>query len=283
MTGTGVADGRSFTVVAFHAHPDDETLLTGGTLARIVAEGHRVVLVVATLGDAGLADHPHGHALALRRREELLTAASVLGCARVETLGYLDSGLHGDYRPAHHPDENEAQQFAEVPVELPAARLAEILRQERADVLTSYDPQGGYGHPDHVQVHRVGVLAARLAGTPLLLEATIDRRSLRPILALLRLAGRLLPSLPLGAARTAFTAHAELTHVVDVRPYLKQKRAAMRAHASQTEGGRGMRTLAVLSRLPGPLFSAVAGREWYVEAGRNPGPPLATDIFAGLR
>ncbi len=238
MTRSGATDGRRFTVVAFHAHPDDETLLTGGTLARIVAGGHRVVLVVATLGDAGLADDPHGHALALRRREELLAAASVLGCARVETLGYLDSGLHGGYRPAHDPDESEAQRFAEVPVELPAARLAEVLRQERADVLTSYDSQGGYGHPDHVQVHHVGALAARLAGTPLLIEATIDRRSLRLVLALLRLAGRLLPSLPLGAAHTAFTPHSELTHVVDVRPYLNQKRAAMRAHASQAEGGR---------------------------------------------
>jgi LmbE family N-acetylglucosaminyl deacetylase len=283
LTGTGVADGRSFTVVAFHAHPDDETLLTGGTLARIVAEGHRVVLVVATHGDAGLADHPHGHALALRRREELRTAASVLGCARVETLGYLDSGLHGDYRPAHDPEESEAQRFAEVPVDMAAARLAEILRQERADVLTSYDPHGGYGHPDHVQVHRVGALAAQMAGTPVLIQATIDRRSLWPLLALLRLAGRLLPSLPLGAARTAFTAHSELTHMVDVRPYLKQKRAAMRAHASQAEGGRGLRTLAVLSRLPAPLFSAVAGREWYVEAGRTPAHPLSADIFASLR
>jgi LmbE family N-acetylglucosaminyl deacetylase len=276
-------DGRRFTVVAFHAHPDDEALLTGGTLARIIAEGHRVVLVLATLGDAGLADHPSGVALAVRRRGELLAAASVLGCARVETLGYLDSGLHGDYRPAPDADQSGARPFAGMPVEVPAARLAEILREERADVLTSYDPQGGYGHPDHVQVHRVGALAARLAGTPLLLEATIDRRLLRAVLALLRVAGLLLPSLPLGDVRTVFTAHTELTHVVDVRPYLEQKRAALRAHASQAAGGRGPRTLAVLSRLPGPLFAAVAGREWYVEAGRTPGHPLTTDIFASLR
>ena len=283
MTRGAAGEGQRFTVVAFHAHPDDETLLTGGTLARIIAEGHRVVLVVATLGDAGLADHPSGIALAVRRRGELLAAASVLGCARVETLGYLDSGLHLDHRPAPDTEQSGTRPFARMPVEVPAARLAAILREEHADVLTSYDPQGGYGHPDHVQVHRVGALAARMAGTPLLLEATIDRGALRPVLALLRIAGRLLPNLPLGGAQTVFTARADLTHVVDVRPYLEQKRAALRAHVSQAKGGRGLRTLAVLSRLPGPLFSAVAGREWYVEPGRVPSHPLATDIFASLR
>ncbi|GIF47290.1 LmbE family N-acetylglucosaminyl deacetylase [Asanoa ferruginea] len=267
-------DERRFTVVAFHAHPDDEALLTGGTLARIVAEGHRVVLVVATLGQAGLAAGPGGDALAARRRGELLTSASILGCARVVTLDYLDSGLH---------DESAPQRFAAVAVEVAAARLAEILRIEHADVLTTYDARGGYGHPDHVQVHRVGALAARLAGTPVVLEATVDRRSLRPLLAALRVAGRLLPRLPLLGARTAFTAHAEITHMVDVRPFLRRKRAALRAHTSQTEGGRGLRTIAVLSRLPGPVFAAVAGHEWYVEPGRRPGEPFADDIFASLR
>ncbi|HTF09932.1 MAG TPA: PIG-L family deacetylase [Asanoa sp.] len=279
MTGPTTVDERRFTVVAFHAHPDDEALLTGGTLARIVTEGHRVVLVVATLGQAGLASGPGGDALAARRRGELLASASILGCARVVTLDYLDSGLHGYDEPAQATQ----RQFAAVAVDHAAARLAEILRHEHADVLTTYDARGGYGHPDHVQVHRVGALAARLAGTPVLLEATVDRRSLRPLLALLRVAGRLLPRLPLLGARTAFTAHPEITHMVDVRPFLRQKRAALRAHTSQAEGGRGLRTVAVLSRLPGPVFAAVAGHEWYVEAGRRPGEPFADDIFASLR
>jgi len=284
---------RQFTVVSFHAHPDDETLLTGGTLARIAAEGHRVVLVTATLGEAGLADGPPGAALAIRRRTELLAAAAALGCARVETLGYLDSGLHGDHPHAVPPgaagdpgDPGAAgtpARYAEAPVAAAAARLAAILREERADVLTSYDRRGGYGHPDHVQVHRVGALAAGLAATPVLLEATIDRAALRPLLTLLRVAGRLLPGLPLGSDSPVFTAHENLTHTIDVRPYLRQKRSAMRAHVSQAEGGRGPRTLAVLSRLPGPLFARVAGREWFVEIGREPGPHPATDIFATLR
>jgi LmbE family N-acetylglucosaminyl deacetylase len=271
---------RPFTLVAFHAHPDDETLLTGGTLARVAAEGHRVVLVTATLGEAGLAAGPPGEALAARRHAELLAAATALGCARVETLGYLDSGLHGDFRPGTGTAE---RRFADVPVEEAAERLAAILRDERADILTSYDRHGGYGHPDHVQVHRVGAAAARLAGTPVVLEATVDQRALRPLLALSRLVGRLLPALPLGSAGPVFADRARLTHAVDVRAYLGPKRAALRAHASQTEGGRGLRTVAVLSRLPGPLFAAVAGREWYAETGRPTGGVLADDVFATLR
>ncbi|MER7004203.1 PIG-L family deacetylase [Dactylosporangium sp. NPDC000555] len=266
----------TFTIVAFHAHPDDETLLTGGTLARAAAEGHRVVLVTATLGEAGLSAGHTGATLAERRRRELLAAAAALGCARVETLGYADSGL--DARSA-----TDARRFADVPVEEAAGRLAAILREERADVVTGYDPRGGYGHPDHVQVHRVAAAAARLAGTPVLLQATIDRSALRPVLAVLRLAGRLLPSLPLGGAATAFSERREITHVVDVRGYHRQKRAAMRAHASQGEGGGGVRTLALLSRLPGPLFRVVAGREWFVEAGRPAGDRASGDVFDRVR
>lgn len=265
---------KHFTVVAFHAHPDDETLLTGGTLARAAAEGHRVVLVVATLGQAGLADDPRGDGLAQRRRNELMAAASALGCARVETLGYIDSGLAGDFAAD--------RRFADAPVEEAARSLAALLREEHADVLLSYDPHGGYGHPDHVQVHRVGARAAALTKTPVVLEATIDRDTLQPVLRLLRLAGRLLPCLPLGNIQNAFTARAEITHSVDVRGHLDRKRAALRAHTSQTEGG-GLRTVGVLLGLPGPLFAFAAGREWFVERSRVRGCGLSDDIFQSLR
>jgi LmbE family N-acetylglucosaminyl deacetylase len=276
----------TFTLVAFHAHPDDEALLTGGTLARAAAEGHRVVLVVATLGQAGLAAGPQGDELATRRRAELLASAAALGCARVETLGYLDSGLDGGFVPeggGFVPEGRAAQRFADAPVEEAAGRLAALLRDEQAAVLTSYDVNGGYGHPDHVQVHRVGARAAELAGTPVVLEATIDRSSLRPLLWPLRLAGRLLPGLPLGGAASAFTEREALTHRVDVRPHLARKRAALRAHASQTEGGRGWRTIGALLRLPAPLFALVAGREWFVERGRLPARAPSDDIFQSLR
>ncbi len=160
----------SFTLVSFHAHPDDEALLTGGTLARAAAEGHRVVIVVATAGEAGLTERPDD--LAARRVQELQASAQALGCARVEVLGYGDSGS-GPETPRDAA--RDRARFADVDPWEPAERLAEILREEHADVLTVYDARGGYGHPDHVQVHRVGVLAAQLAGTRVVLEATVDR------------------------------------------------------------------------------------------------------------
>jgi LmbE family N-acetylglucosaminyl deacetylase len=261
---------RRFTIVAVHAHPDDETLLTGGTLAGAAADGHRVVLVTATLGEAGGAG--------ASRRAELRAAAAALGCARVAELGYQDSGLYGDAVPA----DDAERRFADVPVDEAAARVAAILREENADVVIGYDSHGGYGHPDHVQVHRVARRAATLAGTPLLLEATIDRHRLRLALRLLRLGGRLLPRLPLAGAATAFTPHEQITHIVDVRAYTRKKRTALRAHVSQTRG-KGIRTVALLGRLPIPLFNLVAGREWYVEPGRGSGRPPESDLFARLR
>src|SRR5256885_8360310 len=144
-------DTVPYTLVSFHAHPDDEALLTAGTLARASAEGHRVVLVVATTGEAGLAasdvlaDGPLGE----RRTAELMRSARALGCARVEWLGYADSGM------ADAPS-GAADSFADADLEEAAERLAAILREEEADAITIYDPAGGYGHPDHVQVHHVG-------------------------------------------------------------------------------------------------------------------------------
>lgn len=263
------------TLVCLHAHPDDEALLTGGLIARATAEGHRVVLVVATRGEHGLTDGARAEGLGHRRTGELDAAAAALGARDVRWLGYADSGMAD--RPSGEDDA-----FADADVELAAGRVAAILRAEGADVLTIYDPAGGYGHPDHVQVHRVGVRAAELAGTPVVLEATVDRDALLRVTGLLRR----LPGLrrrwalpPLGAA---YTPRVLLTHEVDVRPYVARKRAAMAAHASQRSGDAGVRTLGVLLRLPGPLFARAVGREWYRERGRPPGGPLSDDVFASL-
>jgi LmbE family N-acetylglucosaminyl deacetylase len=155
------------TLVTFHAHPDDESLLTAGVMAQAAAAGHRVVLVVATSGEVGEAaasfrgdDHDDHDALGATRRRELARSAEILGVARVELLGYRDSG---------HPRGDEVDAFTPAPGTFAAAdpseaadRLAEILREEQADVLTTYDPNGGYGHPDHLRVHEVG--ARRRAG-----------------------------------------------------------------------------------------------------------------------
>lgn len=138
----GEATGRSASMLGFHAHPDDEVLLTGGTLALLASEGHRTVIVVACDGVMGEAV---GEAATLRL-DELRDSAHVLRVARVVHLGYADSG-HG---PVLFPDPADRMRFVRAPLEQAAARLAEILREERADILLTYDPQGRYGHRDHV-------------------------------------------------------------------------------------------------------------------------------------
>jgi Uncharacterized proteins, LmbE homologs len=217
-----------------------------------------------------------GHTLAERRTAELMRSAQALGCARVECLGYADSGM------ADAPSGAE-QSFARIDVEEAARRLAEILLEEEAEVLTIYDPAGGYGHPDHVQVHHVGIRAAELAATPIVLEATVDRGLLQRALRLLSH----LPGLPadFDPARfaNAYTASEALTHRIDVRRFARHKRAAMAAHVSQASSDSGDRTLAILLKLPFPVFRWALGREWYVERGRTPGEPLLDDLFASLR
>ncbi len=264
------------TVVSFHAHPDDEALLTAGTLAKAAAEGHRVVLVVATAGEAGLAATGAAAGdLGRHRGVELQRSAAAIGCARVDVWGYADSGWSVD--PGTAP---AADGFAGADVEEVAERLAAILREENADVLTCYDPAGGYGHPDHVMVHRAGILAAARARTPVVLAATVDRRPLQAAARLLRIGlppGR---RLDIPDLSSAYTAHQRLTHCIDVSEYLSNKRAAMAAHASQASADVGMRTLGLLLRLPGPVYRQVMRREWFVEQGRPPSRPLAGDIFA---
>lgn len=268
-----------FTVVSFHAHPDDEAFLTAGTLAGAAVHGHRVVLVVATSGEAGLAAGDlSSQELGRRREQELVASAAAIGAARVVCLGHPDSGSVRGQRA----DDGRAA-FADLDPQVVAYELAAILRDENADVLTTYDAAGGYGHPDHVQVHQVGLLAARMVQTPVVLEATVDRELLLRVTRLLRYASRLVPTPRLPDLRTAFTAHDELTHRVDVRRDLDRKVAALRAHASQAGGDGGVRTLAWLLRLPGPLRRRVLGTEWFREVGRVPGAAPLDDIFASLR
>jgi LmbE family N-acetylglucosaminyl deacetylase len=276
----------AYTIVSFHAHPDDEALLTAGTLARAAAEGHRVVLVTATAGEAGLAASQFGppEQLARARLAELRRSAEAIGAARVELLGYADSGLNGaGAEPFARADVEHAEPFARADVEQAARRLADLLTQERADVLTSYDPAGGYGHPDHRQVHRVGARAAELAGTPVLLEATVDRDLLRRAVRLVSKVYRLPPEFDVTTFDRAYTPRDQITHRVDVRRYADHKRASMHAHASQATADSGDRTLAALLRLPRPVYRRVLGREWFVERGRVAGGPKLDDIFASVR
>ncbi|MFL6061333.1 MAG: PIG-L deacetylase family protein [Marmoricola sp.] len=255
-----------FTLVAFHAHPDDESLLTGGTLARAAAEGHRVVLVTATDGAAGLADASMGEReeLGRRRLAELEAAGEALGAARVVALGFPDGG------------------FDRIGTDVAATALEQVVAQESADVLTGYDPAGGYGHPDHVQVHHVAREVARRQPGLALLEASVDRRLLVAGASIVHaIPGA--PPIDLDRMRASYLPRAELTHQVDVRRYVGAKIAALSAHASQQTGGPGFRTVYLLRRLPGPVARQVLGREWFREVGRDPEGALVDDVFASCR
>ena len=261
--------------MSFHAHPDDEALLMGGTLARLAAEGHRVVLAVATDGEAGAASSEYREDLAAHRRDELDRSAEALGCARVVRFGFRDSGWSRTSTPGPGT-------FSALPVAEAAAPLAQLLREERADALTVYDPAGGYGHPDHQQVHVAGLHAARQAATPLVLEATIDRRLIRRLIRLVEAVPGVLPDVHAADFATAYTAREYLTHRIDVRAYADAKRRSFEAHASQTTSDDDARTLALLLKLPPWLFRRALGHEWFVEHGRSPGR-LTDDLFASLR
>lgn len=252
------------TVVAFHAHPDDEVLLTGGTIARLAAEGHRVVIVVACDGDMW-AGPDRG-----RRLEELRRSAAILGAEKVVHLGYADSG-HG---PVLFEDPPGGTRFARADVSEAAGKLAALLTEEHADLLLSYDPQGGYGHRDHVRVHQVGARAAGLAGVRVV-EATMPRemavRAGRLLLPLRLLAGHRLDEI-----HGYGTPQSVITHRLDVRRHAAQKRAALAAHQTQVSGrGRGSRLFRLLIRLPLPVFRVLCGTEWFTEPGGRTGGLVA--------
>jgi LmbE family N-acetylglucosaminyl deacetylase len=223
-----------------------------------------VVLVTATDGAAGLAAAAMTSAgdLGRRRLGELEAAAEALGAARVVHLGYPDG------------------QFGDCGIEEPARALARLLDQEGADLFTGYDPSGGYGHPDHVHVHRVARAAAELADGIPLLEATVDRAVLVRV-ARIMAAVPGAPPVDLDTLRTGYLPRVELTHQVDVRPFVAAKIAGLAAHASQGTGSRGVRTVTLLRRLPDPLARLVLGREWFREVGAPPG--LRDDIFGSCR
>ena len=259
------------TIVAFHAHPDDEVLLTGGTIARLAAEGHRVIIVVACDGDMW-AGPDQG-----RRLAELRTSAAILGAEKAVHLGYADSG-HG---PVLFEDPPGRTRFARADTGEAAGRLAALLVDERADLLLGYDPQGGYGHRDHVRVHQVGARAAELAGVRVV-EATVPRHLVarigRPLLLL-----RLLTRHRFDEMRGYGTPDSAITHRADVRRYAAQKRAALKAHRTQVFGkGRASRLFRVLVRAPLPVFRRVFGTEWFAEPGGRTGPLTAHDGNAGL-
>ena len=246
------------TLVFFHAHPDDESINTSGTMARAAAEGHRVVLAVATAGEEGEVAEgflDEGERLGDRRRARPRLRRRSLGVARTLFLGYRDSGMMGTEANDH------AASFWRASVPEAAGRLAALLQEESADVLVAYDSNGGYGHPDHIQVHRVGHAAADLAGTPRVFEATTNRDRVKEQVAQAREAG--VEGFEDEDEDESFyetlgMPDAEITTEVDVTAFLEQKEASLRAHATQIPEDSWF-----LSMSP-PDFEAAFGIESYI-------------------
>lgn len=263
------------TLVCFHAHPDDECVQTAGIMAKAAAEGHRVVLVVATRGEHGEVPEgllEEGEQLWERRVKEVAASAAVLGVSRLEFLGYTDSGMMGTA-------ENELPgSFWQADVEQAAHRLAAILDEEQADVLTTYDDHGGYGHPDHIKVHLVGMRAGELAKTPRVYQATMNRDLILSGIAAMNeeaVANGMpegdLPQLPDDFG----TPEADITGAVDVAAFIDVKRKAMECHPSQI-----VDTGFFFAMSP-DVFLGAFGVEWFIRAGQGPGI-TETDLMAGL-
>ncbi|HEY9312683.1 PIG-L family deacetylase [Williamsia sp.] len=237
-------------LVCFHAHPDDEVFGTGGTMRQASDAGHRVVLVTATDGAAG--EFPDGilaagETLTARRRDELAKAAEALGVHRVVMLGFSDSGMAGT------PENDNPKAFANLSVEIGARALADVLIEEQADVVTIYDSYGGYGHPDHIQVHHVGMRAAEIAGTRHVYESVMNRDHFRELVkANAQWDEEDAPNMEkLGVPAE------EISTEIEVGEVIETKRAAMFAHATQV-GDFGP-----FLEMPVDMLRVAFGREWF--------------------
>lgn len=277
-------------LLAVLAHPDDESFGIGGTLAFYAWCGAAVHLVCATRGDVGHATPEllRGYAsLAERREAELRCAAEQLGLTSVEILGYRDSGMPGT------PDNVHPQALAAAPIDEVAARVTRAIRRTRPQVVVTFDPIGGYRHPDHIAIHRATVQAFHAAGNPAaypgdlppyqpqkLYFSTFSRRMLRFFVRVMplfgkdpRRFGRNQDVDLLSLAKEEFPVHAW----IDIAAVEQRKIAAIACHRSQTEGP----SLAL--GIFGWMMRKLAGRETFMRAYPEPEPFLRErDLFAGV-
>jgi LmbE family N-acetylglucosaminyl deacetylase len=275
---------QRLTLMAVHAHPDDEATGTGGVLAKAAAEGIRTVLVTCT--DGGCGDGPDGvkpgepghdpRAVAAFRRGELDASCAVLGIEHLELLGYADSGMVG------WATNDAPGSFWSTPVDEAAARLAELLERYRPDVVVTYDENGFYGHPDHIQAHRItmaAIEATAATGTPAKVYwTTVPRASMVEFGRMAREQGLIPADGPdLGEMPDFGVPDDEVTTWVDVSKYVERKRAAMAAHASQSDS-------AMFLAMAPEVFATVMGVETFLRVQDSTGtPPPEDDLFAGLR
>lgn len=289
MTADGQR-GAGRRMLLVHAHPDDETITTGGTIARYLAEGVEVAVVTCTLGEegevigerwaglvAGEADQLGGY-----RILELTRALAELGDLEPAFLGgagrWRDSGMAGT-PAAEHPRAFVNAEFGEA-----VAVLAGIIRELRPHVVVTYDEVGGYGHPDHIQVHQVTMAAIESAAgdwaVPKVYQTVAEDEALAAGL-------ERMGALPEGWARPAdgeLPAHpaASVTTEIDIAGVLDRKVRALAAHATQVEVAPGGRAFTLSNLVAQPILD----REHFIltrgESGATGEGGRETDLFAGL-
>jgi LmbE family N-acetylglucosaminyl deacetylase len=259
------------TLVTFHAHPDDEAIATGGVMAKAAQEGHRVVLVLGTKGEHG--EYPddflkEGEELGPIRVVEQEKAAELLGVSTIHYLGYVDSGMMGT------PENDKPGSFWSADLDEAAKKLATILDEENADILTIYDANGSYGHPDHIQVHRIGLRAADIRPVKKLYESVTSQEDMKRWMEVGPEFGLDFPD-DIDLSLMGVPA-ATITTEVDVREFIGVKRAAMRAHASQMP-----ENVHFFWKIPDDIFELAFGKEQFVLRDAPPGTK-ETDLFQDL-
>jgi len=266
------------TLMAVHAHPDDEASTTGGILARYSAEGVRTVLVTCTNGELGDGEagskpgdpgHDEARVVATRRRE-LERSCDILGVTNLELLGYHDSGMMG------WPQNDAEGSFWTTAVAEAVGRLSELIERYRPQVVVTYDANGFYGHPDHIQAHRIAVTAAEATSIPdKVYFPAIPRSAMAVFRETIRSTGLEMPE---DDDDWDFAVADELISAfVDCTGYVAKQYDALKAHASQGDN-------AFFLRLGPDLFSKLMSVEMFVRAFDRTGAPTPEgDLFAGLR
>ncbi|MEW2131516.1 PIG-L deacetylase family protein [Streptomyces sp. NPDC005435] len=249
-------------ILAVFGHPDDESLVAGGVLARHAAAGARTTVVTATWAPG------------TRRADELADAVRALGAEPPQMLGYAD-----DRAPDSAPGR---PRWCDVPLEEAVARVVAAIRAARPEIVLTHDAYGGLtGHPDHRRTHQVTLLAAAAAGLgdlhpeagepwqpgAVYLATHPDSAvaDLGPLMTRVRKSVLAVP-------------REQVSAVVDVRPWLDRKWAAILAHRSQVERERPLP--GILARLPAATRHRIIGTEYYLRVGLTPATPPLTELTA---
>ncbi|MFF5987758.1 N-acetyl-1-D-myo-inositol-2-amino-2-deoxy-alpha-D-glucopyranoside deacetylase [Prauserella flavalba] len=263
-----------------HAHPDDESITTGGTIARYAAQGADVTVVTCTLGEEGEIIPPGldqlgawaGDQLGGYRAGELAAAGVALGWSRHRYLGgigrWRDSGMAGT-PSAEHP-----RAFVRGSVAEQAGQLLDVLDELRPEVVVTYDSFGGYGHPDHIRAHEVTMMAAKRAGSVVRVFHTVSSAS-ATARGLARLRAEGAPFRVPADGELPTVPDERITTVVDIAAHRERKLAALRAHETQVSVGGDCFALS------NGIAQPVPPAEYFVLA-HGPADGAETDLFGGL-